>query len=316
MAIMDVNRFARELADRLLKVLQKDGMDIAQVDVEQEGLWLNIVPRLANGYGLPGECVDAYYRPFCDMLKMQLYEEEPLLNDMSGYIASILRDRYLKFEVAGLYRRLEENKETVLQNVYPYLIKREGNEEYLKDKAWRPFLNLAVTYRVQLQVLPCEVKVGRGEGNILVTLSFLEEMGITEEELYSVAVKNTEADFCMREMMNAEEFLEDEFECYLSSSANDSPLVMYLMGTETGQYGSCSILAESKIREFANEKGLKSFYLLPTSIHDFLVVTGDNVKKENLKSLLELIYELYVVEAEQLIDSVYLFDVKTGFRVV
>lgn len=82
------------------------------------------------------------------------------------------------------------------------------------------------------------------------------------------------------------------------------------MTNVTGIYGASAILYPKMPKRLYEKLGC-SYYLLPSSIHEFLVVPADaGIYSENLRNIVCEVNETQIEEEEVLADSVYYFDGK------
>lgn len=74
------------------------------------------------------------------------------------------------------------DREFLKKNVLPQLVGLDGNEDYLKDKPHRKFLDLAIIYRLILE---------KSENtSAVITNRILQQFGLNEEDLYRMSMEN------------------------------------------------------------------------------------------------------------------------------
>lgn len=188
--------------------------------------------------------------------------------------------------------------ELVKEKVYPMLITRNGNKKYLSTLVHRPFLNLEIIYYI-------EVEVKGGKGNIKVTNVLNRRWGCSEEELYSSAMANLEN--AGYELVGIGRLIEDITGLTMEEE-NDS--FIYVLLNENRHYGAAGILSQ-KVLQMCGEKVQGNFYLLPSSIHEMIVVPDvGKITAEELRKLVAEVNQEHVLPGERLSDEVFYYDLE------
>ena len=89
---------------------------------------------------------------------------------------------------------------------------------------------------------------------------------------------------------------------------------MLVVTNERYVNGAGVILAEEKLRELAKMNNVSRFLVLPSSIHECIIVFDDTCT-EFFKQMVQEANESQVSPEDRLSDSVYIFDVKTGLQI-
>ncbi len=174
---------------------------------------------------------------------------------------------------------LEQDMEKLKKLIVFRLINREMNEELLQNVPYRKFQDLAVTYHIYVKVSP------ENAGSILINLEYMERLGLTEKELYRLAKANTPRHFPleinpMGEMIKKLSQINDtEFPDELAE-LNGYP--MYIISNRTCFNGASCLLYPGIRRELADRLP-DGFYILPSSIHELIVVPADREPDELLQ---------------------------------
>ena len=84
-------------------------------------------------------------------------------------------------EIKEMYKDVNYVKDRLIVS----LISAERNVDFLKDKPYRMLEDLAIFYKVLIS------KDANGTGTITVTNNHMEYWGLTEEQLYETAIKNS-----------------------------------------------------------------------------------------------------------------------------
>lgn len=192
--------------------------------------------------------------------------------------------------------------ESARGNLRAELMHYEWNRESLENIPHRRFLNLAVAYRIEL---PIDQGCMAG---IRVNGKLMELWGVTEEKLHDAAMEN----------LRNEEYRAQSMTELLGSMAGlalnppeDTP-DQYVLTNAGGCYGAAGMLREDILESFAEQSG-GSFYLLPSSIHELILVPEDSsISAEGLKEMVEEVNKVAVAREEWLSESVYYYDCKEG----
>lgn len=190
------------------------------------------------------------------------------------------------------------------------LIRQKENEELLKDIPYIPFLDLAICffYAYRGEAL--------GEGAILIHNSHMELWNTTVKELLELAQKNTPVLFpwrcnsmeqVLREMMTEEEYMAEMPDAEESEDFFAGNPLWVLSNEQRAQGASC-ILYPGLLKQLA-EKEKKSFYILPSSIHEVILLTDQGMEThQQLKDMIAEVNRTQVAPEEVLSDSLYYYD--------
>lgn len=200
------------------------------------------------------------------------------------------------------------------------LINYDKNKELLEQIPHRRWMDLAIVYYV---LVSCDEL---GSGTILVKNEHMMLWKITEEELYTYASKNTP--FIMKKTLKSmADVIMDFMKDNVADSAagaesaqtsekmkntiaaqeldDNAPIRMYVMGNQMKLNGACTVLYENTLAEFSKSVDM-DFYILPSSIHEVILVPADrDVDEAALLSLVREVNENNVTEEEWLSNNIY-----------
>lgn len=190
------------------------------------------------------------------------------------------------------------------------VVNKEKNKEFLKTVPYITILDLAVVFYIYL---------GKG-ASVQVTDEFLERWKIDKSEFIKeyipIAMANTNrllpgAIFNMVNFIGA----------ITGVKAKEDELcedIMFVMTNQAKYYGAACLATEGhKLKKFAEEHK-SGFYILPSSVHEVILILGDNNRKDT-KSLYRMVREVnrtMVDQDEILSDNVYYFDRELGYPVL
>ena len=185
------------------------------------------------------------------------------------------------------------------------VVSSERNAELLETVPHKDIEDMAVVYRFVLG------ETAQGSGTILVTNKMLDNYGITPEQLHEDAVKNAPeirplVIEGMAEVLAKQMGVEDLEMLGLNIPPEQEQ--MFVASVEGNVHGA-GVLAYQDFMDKAAERVDGSFFILPSSIHEILIIPDNG--KFDLQSLENMVKEVNattVDPADQLTDSVYHYD--------
>lgn len=202
------------------------------------------------------------------------------------------------------------SKDVILENVFIELINTEQNEELLKGVPHRSMLDLSIIYRWNV----CNNE-NESATTIIVT-ELMDKIGVTEDELYSAAIKNmtnNKSSEIMRikdvvlEMMSPELF--DVNELTGIEFADDN---MWVCTNKAKLYGAGCILLKDNLNEFCDKIGCDTITIVPSSIHEVLLMKANEVDFDYLRQLVKEVNDEQVFPEERLSYNVYVYEKESG----
>lgn len=182
------------------------------------------------------------------------------------------------------------------------LVSYKKNHEFLKEVPYVRFLDLAVVFY-------CTFNQGTDVYcSFHITNGLFREWGMSVEELYSIAVKNSQELFPV-----SCESLDSVVEniCGTAGLLSDSPVMPFVLTNKDGMYGAAVMLYPDCLRNACTSSG--NAYVLPSSIHEVLLIperTAGDVG--GLKKMVHDVNRSCVDATEILSDCVYRYCVDTG----
>lgn len=289
-----MNEFAeavrQDLQERLSGMYPELQVNILQVNKLQGESYLGA--RIDRGDGLASPVIDLE-TAFHEMKVVRPYEK--VIDDLMDTARSVLKDMpELSVEKLSDYDRAKNN---LIMQVIPV----KGNEDRLADMPHRDMEDMAVVYRVIVG------SDRRGEMSYLVTNPLLEEYGITHEQLYADAVQS------MREQNSYSITPLFDVLAAIDPVFADGPVpepdnTLLVATNEQKMYGA-GVIAMPEFMEEAAEKLHGDYYILPSSIHEVLLLKDDgNTDYRGLEAMVQEINESAVAPKERLTDTVYHYD--------
>ena len=156
----------------------------------------------------------------------------------------------------------------------------------------------------------------KGVASAEVTYAELELFGVTKEKLFAQARKNTEKLFpvefqsllSMIEAVRGKKLSPKEIGIGENVDMEaDSRIAMYVLTNTTGINGAGVILYPDVLKKVAEQLNTDTLYLLPSSVHEFMVLPECN-SVADMKELVAEANHCAVASVDVLSDSVYRYD--------
>lgn len=247
-------------------------------------------------------------------------------NNMSPTI--YVEDMYKSYQETGDYREvfkdvaaavskaLKEpavNKEKIdcrdaKDNIVFQLINTEQNKGLLNSLPHREFHDLSIIYRWI---------VGHDESglqSIVIKNDLMEELGLTEEQMFKLAVENYKRLLpptirSMNEVMREAFLLEGMSEelAMIMVPSLEADEMMWVISNDVKINGACSMLYDNVLQDVAKKVGT-DIYVLPSSIHETIAVS---VNMGDPYELAQMVNEINMNEVnldDRLSNQVYHYD--------
>lgn len=171
-------------------------------------------------------------------------------------------------------------------------MQRQGTEDLVK----RPYLDLEEYVRLAMT----DENFNGECMSIKVQKKHLDLIDMTEDELFTIAEKNTHRVAKMR-------FVADVLKGFIPDDIGECPPFM-IISTETGLFGSSTILFTDILHYICDQYHVDTLIVLPSSIHEILVVVGgEECDKEYYNEMVRSINNECVGPCEVLADHCYIY---------
>lgn len=189
------------------------------------------------------------------------------------------------------------NFDEIKDKLIPCPIKKDHcNSDFLSDKPHFDILDLTVIYRIQVSDI----------GTVVVTNGILDSLGVSVDTLHEAAINNIKPQF-----KGLSGVIYD-----LSSGSIDmreKDEVMYVLTSETMFLGAGAILNKPMMDSIFDKMG--DFYILPSSIHEVLIVKCDPDNISQLNNMVKEVNRTELSPEEQLSDHIYGYKKYTGLYI-
>ena len=209
---------------------------------------------------------------------------------MNGFAMQV--DRYQNFSV-----KWPDCRDKIIYR----LISKERNEDRLAKIPHIPFLNLAIVFYIVYNISE------QGLESICITEELRENWNVSTKELLQLAKKNTPLMFPSK-IETMESALCNYLGCQHILPEDEDVPMMYIFTNEMGINGATVMIYEDLIENFAEEQQ-SDLYVLPSSIHEILVVPDSGGRPlSELSDMVKDINREHVLEEEILSDCAYYYD--------
>ncbi|MCD8130383.1 MAG: DUF5688 family protein [Lachnospiraceae bacterium] len=290
---MDYNEFVLKAQEDLAtflpgKVITRESIDKPQ-GVSYEGLVAR--PKDSNVGVILN--MDILYE---DMNKDGDYDQ--MLSDMINFVKESSQN-VSQEEIIALFD-YSQMKDTLMVE----LIGREQNSEILENIPHYDMEDLSLIYRFNVSDLLVEEGI---YGTVLVKNEHLKIYGITQEQLHHDAMENA---------VSREPYVIRSISSVLAEAGGipmaepeESPSVV--VATNTSQIYGAAVITYPDFMENAAEQFRGDFYILPSSIHDVVLLKDDGQKDYRvLDAMVSEVNEEAVIPQERLSNRAYHYDSK------
>lgn len=196
----------------------------------------------------------------------------------------------------------------VKDKIVPKLVNKDWNEELLKDRVHSVVGDLAITYQILLS------QDFSGNASVTITNQIMKMWSISLEELHALALDNmkklTPSTFEPMSKVLASMLGEDAAELFASETPSDE--LMWVLSNRSRINGAAALLDKNIMQSVIDTIG-SSFYILPSSIHECIVVAAsDDMDVLQLTDMIQDVNAGQVAPDERLSDHPYRYSVEEG----
>lgn len=196
------------------------------------------------------------------------------------------------------------DREWVQERLFLQLINSSKNKKLLKDSIHMNFNELSLV----LYIIAADDESGICK--VRVTKAMLDNFGWDEKDILSYALENTVRLFPYEEFPMYE-LLSKITGCTYMDILEESPEMMILTNSR-GMFGATTVFYPGVLKELAEKHGT-SLFLLPSSIHEFIVLEDDGIyDAKELKDMVQEVNSSAVLPEDVLSDNVYYYGYNSG----
>lgn len=197
----------------------------------------------------------------------------------------------------------------VRRNMMIKLVNREFNKEYLKEKVYVPFLDLAAVFYVIVR------KDEEGIRSMALLKIIFDSWNVDVSKVYDDVLGETMDRFPMKmvslpdmidELSSAVFGNDDTFSQMMNPPETEqSGDIPYIITNNMGINGATVILYHDTLKQLAHEMNTEKIYLLPSSIHEWIAVSAKG--DESIETLMEMVKQVngtVILKTDKLSDNV------------
>ena len=294
-------------AERITDIIRAKGTDIS----------IFYKPSFKNNIDIHTFCIKADDNTVAP--SVHLTDELLSLNDddLANAIIKIYQDKQISVDNESL--SLLKDPDYVIKSVIPKLIEATPHNIHgvkANHIAYLPWeeLNLLTTFIIPA---PDVFNEGNGIATIQLTTAQLEFLDIDINDLFNAAISNIENNYRLVQMHELlAEFMGGDAELLAPS---DGCPDMWVLSTNNNMMFGASLLLSEKVTNAVCERIGTSFYILPSSIHEtILLPIKEHSFEHDEDSLIDMIHEVNagcVDPVDRLSDSLFIHDAN-GFHQV
>lgn len=186
--------------------------------------------------------------------------------------------------------------ESIKNNLYIQLVGKEANKDMLLTIPHRDMGDMAIVYRFHVQ------ENEAGMQSVLITDNLMEKYDVSEEQLYQDALASDRTS--RYEIKTMAEVLSE----MMGIPMPEDEFPMYVASNENRVFGA-GVIANPDFLEKAHQKLEDNFYILPSSIHEVILIPEQIALPLNqLEDMVQEINTKEVAPADRLSDRVYHYD--------
>lgn len=300
---MDFKTFKEEVKENVRAHLPKEAKDVElsfgtyqKMNYSYEALFINIPEKNAQVSINLDELYEAY-KDGQDLSKF--YEIIPEIVESK----EVDRAKEISFDY-----------EQVKPHLFIRVDRVEGNENILENVPHCQMEDLALTYHVLLN------KDGEGISKAMITNSWLEILGVTQEQLHQDALNNSQKLFPLSVMTITQAVMGgiDPTGVFASSQESleealkDEEIPLIVVTNKTKTDGAAALFYPEVMEQLGEKIG--DFTILPSSTHETLILPdSEGMPIQHLKEMVAEVNGSFVEDADRLTDEVYHFDTKPSY---
>lgn len=289
---MNLNEFAERLKKDVKRMLPEKYKDIELqiTDFNKlNGSYKGLLIRNENG--------------ICPVINVEAFYDNWVQGKTYGVVVNEVVDTVISAanNTPDIPKNLIPNMESLAGSIYMQLVETEKNKELLSRTPHREIEDMSLVYRVGVNM------TANDKGSFVISDEILERSGLSEEELYEIAMENSPRNRPIRiapiATMIGEVLGEDSF-------PDQSPVPMYVVSNETGFHGA-SVLFYPGVFDRCSDIMNGNFFVIPSSIHETIIVPDDGLQNISaLKQMVSEVNDTCLSPDERLSYNVYHYDYK------
>ena len=296
--IMKYNEFIDKLIQELTPLFPNDtSIVFEQIEKNNGILWDAILIRERNQNYSPTIYTRPYYRQYSD----------------GTAISELVTDIYQIYQQSRVKPPIDFGSilcaDEIRKHLSIQLVNGEKNAARLKNCPHIRYLDLAILFFCRIPIN------GQTDGTFPVRYEHLKLWDLSEDELKELAFRNMIENYpiellpiqdLLKQIMETDPELPDLF----PPNFFDRDTLFYVLSNTSRRYGASAILYPGVLEQFARQIN-RSFYLIPSSIHEMLLLPdNDSYSADDLSQMLSDVNSTQLPETEILSYNIYHYSMK------
>lgn len=285
-----------EFTNYIIESAKRLGYELTRKDVvKNNGKILWGVSMISDNIAVPVFYLNQWYESYLATDGEEVLE--PIMKELLCLINTHAND--LDFDLSFIY-----DFEKAKDKIYMRIVNAQANCERLVDVPNRRILDLAIEYYLNLRL------DDENYGCISISNSLLERFQVSEEDLHQVALTNMRRDD-FTSFVHMSEVIRNLCGEEVLGNSEDECIPMYVLGNGNRlSYGAARILLPEVCEYIAEKMQGESYYVLPSSVHELIIVPESQViSVAELSFIVESVNNDCLNPEEILSFSVYRYDV-------
>lgn len=217
-----------------------------------------------------------------------IYVQDAYAKHLNGGDVKSLANEAAKLLIEGIHRDISLpliNETYVMNHIQPRVVSTVGNEEFIADKPHTRMDDLSILYAMDIEGVP--------GGSVWITDDMIVKFHLTQEELHEQAVKNMDPPVIA------------SMSSILGLPMEDNG--MLVVTNLNKLYGAAEALLSPTVQKELYDK-LGDYVVIPSSVHEVIVVPADLMPPEDLKGLVKEVNDTQVEPRDRLSYNIYQYD--------
>ena len=289
------------LESRIHEDFPKYELSRQEVQKSNNTVKCGLVVRDPDNEVAPSLRIDDYWKDYLEALDYEAAEER-----IYNSVKESITQAYMDSDKLGIAKKAIDAMANWKEHIQCSLVILDGNERFLSDKPYKPFLDMAKIYYLEVDNL-VEGHVSR----ITINNEHMASMGCTLNELDTAAMANTlqrnpaEVESIGKVLSELMGIPEEQFTAQFGSME----IPMYVVTNRTRCDGAAVIQYQTVLESICDALHSENFYLLPSSRHEVICVPGGIGK--DVDALRRMVHEVNATQVppeDLLSESVYYYE--------
>lgn len=295
--VLDLTKSLNELID------EKESISVKEVNRNNDTIKTAInITKEGNNFSKVVLYIDSFYEEYCEGSTIETITQAILEKIHTG--KNQVQDK-CKLLIEGIYD-YEQIKDALIVK----LINLEKNKEYLKDKIYTKMLDLAICLYAMVEDGTEEI------ATVAIPKKALEEWGKNKEEVIKEAIKNCEkvlpAGIKSMDEIIIDIILDaDDEDSFIGQMNPPTASNLWVLTNDKKINGAAAVLYKGVLRKFAEDNKVEEVYVVPSSIHEVILVpiTEEcDMTVENLNEMIVAVNDEQVAPDEILGTHAYIYN--------